>query len=311
MDSSLDFSFFFVRIHIMYTLTWKHLDIDKAFSEEPDELDFLWPTGPLAGTVGALVAPGASGKSIYALELAIAVASGGDADLLNLGVSKAGPVMYLAMEEPEIIINRRIHYIGRYIDPQTRSSITEKLFVRVLYGTSFNLISQETIEFLAEQANGMRLIILDTLSRLHNLDENNNRDAAIIIATLERLSLKTGATILYLHHTSKTASREQTGHDQHAARGASALIDNARWCGYIRRVSVERAKELGFVDFVQRKRFIEYGVSKTNYTMIPDPKLYEFDHFGVLLPAYMEANMEANNEKKQNKTRKYSKEDNW
>lgn len=43
------------------------LDIMAAFTNEPPELDFIWP-GFLAGTVGALVAPGATGKSFFALE---------------------------------------------------------------------------------------------------------------------------------------------------------------------------------------------------------------------------------------------------
>jgi cell division protein FtsX len=56
------------------------LDIMAAFTQEPPELDFVWP-GFVAGTVGALVAPGATGKSFWALEAAMAVASavsGGD-----------------------------------------------------------------------------------------------------------------------------------------------------------------------------------------------------------------------------------------
>jgi cell division protein FtsX len=52
----------------------------EAFTHEPPELDFIWP-GFLAGTVGALVAPGATGKSYWALEAAMALAcsvAGGD-----------------------------------------------------------------------------------------------------------------------------------------------------------------------------------------------------------------------------------------
>lgn len=43
------------------------LDIMAAFTNEPPELDFIWP-GFLAGTVGALVAPGATGKSFLLLK---------------------------------------------------------------------------------------------------------------------------------------------------------------------------------------------------------------------------------------------------
>ena len=38
------------------------INIMEAFQQEPPQLDFIWP-GFLAGTVGALVAPGATGKS--------------------------------------------------------------------------------------------------------------------------------------------------------------------------------------------------------------------------------------------------------
>lgn len=40
------------------------INIMKAFQQEPPQLDFIWP-GFLAGTVGALVAPGATGKSFW------------------------------------------------------------------------------------------------------------------------------------------------------------------------------------------------------------------------------------------------------
>ena len=56
------------------------LDIMAAFTNEPPELDFIWP-GFLAGTVGALFAPGATGKSFFALEAAMSIAcsvAGGD-----------------------------------------------------------------------------------------------------------------------------------------------------------------------------------------------------------------------------------------
>lgn len=62
------------------------IDVQAAFENDPPALDFVWP-GFLAGTVGALVAPGGAGKSFWALEAAMAVA-GGDApgsDLLGLG----------------------------------------------------------------------------------------------------------------------------------------------------------------------------------------------------------------------------------
>lgn len=49
------------------------IDISQAFEVLPPPIDFIWP-GFIAGTVGALVAPGATGKSYWALQAAMSVA---------------------------------------------------------------------------------------------------------------------------------------------------------------------------------------------------------------------------------------------
>ena len=68
------------------------IDLRAAFENEPPALDFIWP-GFLAGTVGALVAPGATGKSFWALEAAMAIAcSVAGGDLLRLSPAGTGRV---------------------------------------------------------------------------------------------------------------------------------------------------------------------------------------------------------------------------
>ncbi|MGS4934027.1 AAA family ATPase [Aeromonas sp. 25-281] len=67
------------------------LDLLAAFEQEPPALDFIW-SGFLAGTVGALIAPGATGKSFWALQAAMAVAcKESDGDLLQLRPTRSGP----------------------------------------------------------------------------------------------------------------------------------------------------------------------------------------------------------------------------
>lgn len=75
------------------------LDIMAAFTNEPPELDFIWP-GFLAGTVGALVAPGATGKSFFALEAAMSIAcSVAGGDLVGLAPAHTGRVVYLGSSQ--------------------------------------------------------------------------------------------------------------------------------------------------------------------------------------------------------------------
>ena len=78
------------------------IDLLVAFENEPPALDFIWP-GFLAGTVGALVAPGATGKSFWALEAAMSVACGAavdckaaGGDLVGLAPERSGRVVYFA-----------------------------------------------------------------------------------------------------------------------------------------------------------------------------------------------------------------------
>ena len=94
------------------------LDILAAFTQDPPELQFVLP-GLLRGTVGALVAPGASGKSFLALEIAASIAAtlcnGELFDGFGINPKSRGGVLYLALEDPAVVLQRRLHAmeIGR------------------------------------------------------------------------------------------------------------------------------------------------------------------------------------------------------
>ena len=276
------------------------LDIMAAFTNEPPELDFIWP-GFLAGTVGALVAPGATGKSFWALEAAMSVACGvPGGDLLELKPKHTGPVVYFAGEDPEAVLIRRVHAVGKYLDPLAREVIAENLIVEPIVGKRLNIMNESHLRRLVEYCDGARLIVIDTLSRIHNLDENSNGDMARLIATLEYVAASTGAAVLYLHHVSKGSARAEQIDQQQAARGASALIDNARWCGFIAKMTEDESRRLS--DRIDRQPigdrrgfFIRYGVSKQNYCAPTLDQWYERSDGGVLVPVKL---VEAKQDKK-------------
>ena len=94
------------------------IDILAAFTQDPPELQFVLP-GLLKGTVGALVAPGASGKSFLALEIAASIAATPvNSELFDgfgINPKSRGGVLYLALEDPAVVLQRRLHSmeIGR------------------------------------------------------------------------------------------------------------------------------------------------------------------------------------------------------
>jgi len=267
------------------------IDILSAFRSPPPDLDFIWP-GFLAGTVGALVAPGGTGKSFWALEAAMGVACnvpGGD--VLALSPRYSGRVVYLAAEDPVSVVIRRVHAIGQHIDPDAQGVIAENLTLEPIMGRRLDLMNEEHLESLVKYSHGARLLIVDTLSRLHGLDENSNGDMARLVAVLEYVSATTGAAVLYLHHVSKGSAREGQTDQQQAARGASALIDNARWCGFLAKMTPEEAKKLSNcpddpypIGPERRGFFLRFGVSKQNYDVPVPDRWYQRRDGGVLTP---------------------------
>ncbi len=267
------------------------INIMEAFTKEPPELDFIWP-GFLAGTVGALVAPGATGKSFWALEATMAVAcSVAGGDLLGLKPKYTGRVVYFSAEEPEPVLIRRIHATGEHLNQESREAIADHLILEPILGRRLNIMDERHLARVIEFCADTRLIVLDTLSRIHHLDENDNGQMAQLISTLEYIATTTGASILYLHHVNKGSAKDGQTDQQQAARGASSLIDNARWCGFVARMTEKEAEHLSDrpydkkpIGSERRKFFLRFGVSKQNYDEPQDDRWYVRVEGGVLLP---------------------------
>ncbi|BAJ80344.1 hypothetical protein ACMV_09970 [Acidiphilium multivorum AIU301] len=87
-----------------------------------------------------------------------------------------------------------------------------------------------------------------------------------------------------------------------AARGASALIDNARWCGFVAKMTEKESECLSDlpddrkpIGNDRRGHFVRFGVSKQNYDATPLDRWYQRRSGGVLLPVKLfEATQESN-----------------
>lgn len=139
------------------------IDIISAFENDPPTLDFIWP-GFLAGTVGALVAPGATGKSFLALQAAMSIAcSVAGGDLVGLRPRHTGRVVYLAGEDPPPALINRLHAIGRHLPANARAAIAEQLTLEPIMGERMNVMERRQLARVVERCAGSRLVILDTL----------------------------------------------------------------------------------------------------------------------------------------------------
>lgn len=213
---------------VINSSTLPRIDILQSFSASPPPIDYVLP-GMIAGTVGALVAPGGAGKSWLALQIALAVAGGMDTTSLRLKELNITPrkVLYLAAEDPDISIKHRLHTFGE-VSSDDNQIISSNLEIIPLCGRMIDLFDEDWSKLLLKIAEGKRLVILDTLRRFHLSDENNGAEMARLLAILESIAAETGASFLFLHHAGKGLAVNGGGDAQQASRGSSVLVDNVR-----------------------------------------------------------------------------------
>ncbi|MFQ2829106.1 helicase RepA family protein, partial [Aeromonas caviae] len=217
-----------------------------------------------------------------------------------------------AGEDPEAILMSRLYAMGGHLDNDSRHSIAENLVIEPLIGQRLNVMDVAQMNRVIEMSAGARLIVFDTLSRIHELDENSNSHMAVLVSRLEYIATHTGAAVLYLHHVNKGAARDGQADQQQAARGASALIDNARWCGYVAKMSEDESERLttridGAPIGDNRGSFVRFGVSKNNYGKTPDDIWYERRDGGVLRPVEMRKISDKNTKNKGGKSSDFAK----
>lgn len=237
------------------------------------------------GIVAAVVAQGGAGKSQLLMQLCYSVATG-IALAGQWAVGEPGTVLMLCAEDSPEEIHRRVHRIHKQIGSGMAASMQKQLednfLIRSMTGMDV-LLTQATpknevvrtalaeqLLLTAQQAQNLKLIIIDPASRFRGGDENSNLHATRFVQTLEYLALNTGATILIAHHTGKgsTNSRETS---QDASRGASALTDGIRWQLALTPLT-SVSKGYKGLPANARHLYMEAKLVKTNYTA-PQPEV--------------------------------------
>ena len=164
--------------------------------------------------VGVIGAEPKSMKSYFALELAVAVASGVPC-LRRFPVARRGRVLLYAAEDPLHVVRRRLEGIC------AASGIGIKdLDVYVITDPTLRLDLEGVRRSLDAAITGLRprFLILDPFVRLHRIDENASGEVAPLLAFLRELQRRHGLAVLVVHHSKKGAGHMRAGQ---ALRGSS------------------------------------------------------------------------------------------
>jgi RecA-family ATPase len=276
------------------------LDAASMMAQRPVPLDFVVP-GFLSGTVGVLVGAGGAGKSYLALETALSVTAGEDLFGIWQGDIPQGPVLYLGAEDRAHVFHHRLFNIGQHLEserPERYWGITEDvndlLSLVPIYGQGFSILNDDMtrsawMDSIRDFAAAIqaRLIIVDTYNRaLGGMSETDNAVAGRVLRELERLTEQTGAGILVVHHTNKASQLSGEQGNQGAARGASALTDNARFQLNVWTMTKEDAEKRG-IDAEDRKNWLCADAAKLNYGPPGDTVYMKRHEGGVLVGGYV------------------------
>jgi len=189
----------------------------------------------LVGAAGILGGAPKTGKSFFALELAVAVASATPA-AGRFAVAAPGPVLLCAAEDPPAVVVQRLAALAA-----GRAQSLARLPVEVIVEPGVRLPDGLDRLTATVARLGPRLLILDPLIRLHRADENSAAEMAVVLDGLRTLARATACAVLLVHHTRKAPAGGVAGH---GLRGSSDLHAFGDTNLYLRRLGPDAALEL-------------------------------------------------------------------
>lgn len=254
-------------------------------TETPPEHKFcVEPLVPI-GAVTLLNAHGGTGKSIFALTMGVHIALG----LPIIGAkTKVGKVAYMALEDSKIVVQGRIFKIFNELlkkqqlkKQQLIDELTDKIIIIDRYGLPTymaekkygNIITPPIADALSSLLKERKItcLFVDTFIRTNPLNENDNAEMGRLLVTYEGIAKDAECAVVLIHHLPKGNANRS-----YAARGASAITDNARSVLLMQIAPKGDAQKFADEDAkaaASEERLIEVTHTKHNYSA-EHPKQY-------------------------------------
>lgn len=165
------------------------------------------------GTLTLLCGTGGSGKTFLAQYMATCAASG--LPFLGFGIERC-PVLHIDMEQHDDFTQLRYERLGRWLNLKSTDIVRTKFS-----GKLDNKAFANTAVFdLVEQFKNYGLVIIDSLKKISEADENSS-DIERVMYILQQVAHLSNCAILLIHHKGKsTKDVKQSG------RGHSSIYDS-------------------------------------------------------------------------------------
>lgn len=263
--------------------TW--LDPIARWQNPKVEIECILP-GLARTAVGSLVSPGGTGKSMLILQTCVDLALG-NPSCLN-PKAQARKVAYISVEDQADMVGNRLKDALEQFEftPKNQTLVRENLRCTGTNNLLIGVKGEVYPELVIERIGNFKpdLLVLDTVSRLHRLDENSSGDMAMLLGAFEDIGRELDCAVLILHHTSKGAmyaKAQGTDVGSAASRGSSVLVDNARSVWSMNTMSKKEAEEAD-IDPDTRREFVQLTQDKCNIDRWMDAQWFKRAENGLL-----------------------------
>ncbi len=241
-----------------------------------DERDI--PTRPwiipgvmLAGYTHMLAAPGGSGKSLFTLQIAIALAKG---DQWGPFTPRKRCRTLIINVEDDIDEQRRRLAAARHVmgDGDLRGWIdivpsTDSIVVagRSPDGRTIRTtpIVETLVAYIIERQ--IDVLIVDPFAETFEGDENDNSEVKWAMRIWrDEIARRTGAAVYLVHHTTKGASAKAG--DADVIRGGGAIVNSTRISATLMPMTDDEAEAAG-IDRADRHLYVRYDDAKANQSL--------------------------------------------
>lgn len=180
------------------------------------------PTGP-QGSFTVLYGPSGAGKSFVALDLALSVASG----IPWQGkTTEPGPVVYVSAEGTAGLGQRILAWLkGNGLDASD-VNISWLMEALTVYSASEELdqLLRRFDELAESSGEQPTMVIIDTLARCFEGDENATEDMSNFVKGVDRIRMDCGSAVVAIHHTNSGETRERGNNSLRAATDTMILV---------------------------------------------------------------------------------------
>lgn len=185
---------------------------DELLAITPKPQPYIIETLIPENAITAITAESGTGKSLFALILGHHIATG--TKLFDKFEVEKKKVLYIDLEMDEDII------VSRY-----KSIVNEKEDLDFVHNQIWKIDEPLQYDWLKNTitTEGYDVVILDTLTNIHNKTENSADEMKLVNEELLRLIRETGVTIIFLHHNRKPQRGESR--NQNSSRGSTEIIN--------------------------------------------------------------------------------------